>query len=165
MAIDADQINEAFIADCRALLITGTHLSAPTVHAASSQALAYARKHQVLRVLDIDYRPVLWGLTKRGEGANRYVADADVTAQLQAVLPQFDLLIGTEEEFLIAGGVAGDLLASLRAVRAVTPAAALVVKLGSAGCCFIPGAIPQRTRGRADGPRRAGRGHERAGRG
>ncbi|MEO7941657.1 MAG: PfkB family carbohydrate kinase, partial [Burkholderiaceae bacterium] len=62
---------------------------------------------------------------------------------LQALLPQFDLLIGTEEEFLIAGGVAGDLLASLRAVRQVTPAA-LVVKLGAAGCCFIQGAIPQR---------------------
>jgi 5-dehydro-2-deoxygluconokinase len=58
------------------------------------------------------------------------------------MLPHFDLLIGTEEEFLIAGGCAGDLLASLRAVRAVTPAA-LVVKLGAAGCCFIPGPIPQ----------------------
>ncbi len=141
MALDAAAINEAFIADCRALLITGTHLSAPTVRAASTTALAFAKRHQVLRVLDIDYRPVLWGLTKRGEGANRFVANADVTRQLQALLPEFDLLIGTEEEFLIAGGVPGDLLASLRAVRAVSDAA-LVVKLGAAGCCFIPLAIP-----------------------
>ena len=143
MALDAAGIDEAFIAGCRALSITGTHLSAPTVRAASTAALAYAQKHQVLRVLDIDYRPVLWGLTKRGEGANRFVANADVTAQLQAVLPGFDLLIGTEEEFLIAGGVAGDLMASLRVIRAVSHAA-LVVKLGAAGCCFIPGAIPAR---------------------
>ncbi len=143
MALDAQGISEDFIADCRALLITGTHLSAPAVRAAASAALAYAGKHQVLRVLDIDYRPVLWGLTRRGEGANRYVADAHVTERLQAMLAQFDLLIGTEEEFLIAGGVAGDLLASLDAVRGVTPAA-LVLKLGAAGCCFIPGAIPAR---------------------
>lgn len=142
MAIDPALIDEDFIAACRALLITGTHLSAPTVRAASSQALVYAARHGVLRVLDIDYRPVLWGLTKRGEGANRYVADALVSAQLQELLPRFDLLIGTEEEFLIAGGVAGDLLASLHAVRAVTPAA-LVVKLGAAGCCFIPGPVPR----------------------
>jgi 5-dehydro-2-deoxygluconokinase len=142
MALDAAQIDEGFIAGCRALLITGTHLSAPAVRAASERALEYATRHQVLRVLDIDYRPVLWGLTKRGEGANRFVASADVTDQLQRMLPHFNLLIGTEEEFLIAGGVAGDLLASLRAVRAVTPAA-LVVKLGAAGCCFIPGPIPQ----------------------
>lgn len=141
MALDAEQIDEQFIADCRALLITGTHLSAPAVRAASTRALEHAARHQVLRVLDIDYRPVLWGLTKRGEGANRFVASATVTAQLQAMLPHFDLLIGTEEEFLIAGGVPGDLAASLRAVRAVTPAA-LVVKLGAAGCCFIQGPIP-----------------------
>ena len=143
MALAAEAIDEAFLADCRALLITGTHLSAPTVRAASTTALAYAKKHGLLRVLDIDYRPVLWGLTKRGEGANRFVADAKVTAQLQAVLPEFDVLIGTEEEFLIAGGVPGDLLASLRAVRAVSKAA-LVVKLGAEGCCFIPGDIPAR---------------------
>lgn len=143
MALDAAGINESFIAQCRALLITGTHLSTPVVQAASVAALDHAQKHGVLRVLDIDYRPVLWGLTKRGDGANRFVADAAVTQRLQALLPRFDLLIGTEEEFLIAGGVPGDLMASLRAVRAVTTAA-LVVKLGAAGCCFIPGVVPAR---------------------
>lgn len=143
MAIDAAAIRQDFIADCRALLITGTHLSTPTTLAASQRALQFAERHRVLRVLDIDYRPVLWGLTPRGEGANRYVPDKGVTARLQALLPQFDLLIGTEEEFLIAGGVPGDLLASLREVRAIT-AAALVVKLGAAGCCFIPEAVPAR---------------------
>jgi 5-dehydro-2-deoxygluconokinase len=141
MAVDAARIDESFIADCRALLITGTHLSTPTVRAASLAALGFAAKHGTTRVLDIDYRPVLWGLTRRGEGANRFVADAAVTERLRAVLPQFDLLIGTEEEFLIAGGVAGDLLASLRRVREVT-AAAMVVKLGAKGCCFIDGAVP-----------------------
>ncbi|GAB2819856.1 5-dehydro-2-deoxygluconokinase [Comamonas piscis] len=143
MALDAAQIDGDFIAQCRALLITGTHLSTPTVQAASVVALAHASRHGLLRVLDIDYRPVLWGLTQPGEGANRYVADAAVTARLQAMLPSFDLLIGTEEEFLIAGGVPGDLMASLRAVRGVT-AAAMVVKLGAAGCCYIPGAVPAR---------------------
>lgn len=143
MAIDAALIREDFIADCRALLITGTHLSQPTVRAASEEALHYAGRHDVLRVLDIDYRPVLWGLTKRGEGANRFVADDSVTASLQQLLPRFELLIGTEEEFMIAGGVPGNLLASLRCVREVTPAA-MVVKLGAKGCCFIDGTVPAR---------------------
>lgn len=143
MALNAGLIDGKFIAGCRALLITGTHLSGPMVRAASRQALAYARKHQVLRVLDIDYRPVLWGLTKRGEGANRFVADKEVTGRLQELLTDFDLLIGTEEEFTIAGGVTGDLLASLRVVREHTKAA-MVVKLGAAGCCFIPGPVPPR---------------------
>ncbi|NDY92013.1 bifunctional 5-dehydro-2-deoxygluconokinase/5-dehydro-2-deoxyphosphogluconate aldolase [Ideonella livida] len=141
MALDAAGIDPAFIADCRALLITGTHLSTDGTRAASLAALKAAGEAGTLRVLDIDYRPVLWGLTARGEGANRYVPDAAVSQRLQAVLPQFDLLIGTEEEFLIAGGVAHDLPGSLRAVRAVTPAA-LVVKLGAKGCCFIAAGQP-----------------------
>nr|WP_315473792.1 5-dehydro-2-deoxygluconokinase [uncultured Rhodoferax sp.] len=141
MAIDAALIDEAFIARCRALAITGTHLSTPGTRAASTRALEFARKHGVVRVLDIDYRPVLWGLTSRGAGENRYVPDAAVTQQLQEILPQFDLLVGTEEEFFIAGGVPNDLMASLRAVRALSHAV-LVVKRGAAGCSVIEGAIP-----------------------
>src|SRR5882672_5103403 len=68
MAIDEGDIDTDHIAQSRALLISGTHLSQPTVRAASATALGFAAKHSVVRVLDIDYRPVLWGLTKRGEG-------------------------------------------------------------------------------------------------
>lgn len=141
MAIDADQIDPAFFARCRALAITGTHLSTPVTRRAAQTALAHAKAHGVVRVLDIDYRPVLWGLTPRGAGENRYVADASVTAQLQTLLPEFELLVGTEEEFFIAGGVADNLIASLRAVRALS-AATLVVKRGALGCSVIEGEVP-----------------------
>jgi 5-dehydro-2-deoxygluconokinase len=141
MAVDAALISEDFVSKCRALAITGTHLSTPTTRKASQTALDYAAKHGVVRVLDIDYRPVLWGLTSRGAGENRYVADAHVTQQLQEMLPHFDLLVGTEEEFFIAGGVADDIIASLKAVRALSKAT-LVVKRGALGCCVIEGDIP-----------------------
>lgn len=140
MAIDATDIDEAFIASSRALAITGTHLSTPGVHAASSKALAYARKHGVRTVLDIDYRPVLWGLTGRGDGETRFIADDGVTAHLQAILPQFDLIVGTEEEFHIAGG-SKDLSEALHTVRALTPAT-LVVKRGALGCSVFNGPVP-----------------------
>jgi len=150
MAIAADAIAESFVADCRALLITGTHLSQPGVRAASTRALEHAGRHGTLRVLDIDYRPVLWGLTKRGDGQTRFVPDARVTASLQEMLPSFDLLIGTEEEFIIAGGVPGDLPASLRRVRELTrsrPVLAMLVMGGIAIVAFtawhfIPGMEP-----------------------
>ncbi|GLQ49027.1 5-dehydro-2-deoxygluconokinase [Dyella flava] len=140
MAIGADDIDEAFIASSRALAITGTHFSTPGVHAASSKALACARQHGVRTVLDIDYRPVLWGLTGRGDGETRFIANDGVTAHLQAILSQFDLIVGTEEEFQIAGG-SKHLLDALHAVRAVTPAT-LVIKRGALGCSVIEGAIP-----------------------
>lgn len=142
MALDASAIREDFIAQCRALAITGTHLSTEGTRAAAHKALHAARRHGTVTVLDIDYRPVLWGLTSRGAGENRYVPDAGVTRQLQASLPLFDLLVGTEEEFFIAGGVANDLIGSLRAVRALCPQATLVVKRGALGCCVIEDEVP-----------------------
>lgn len=140
MAVTADDVDEAFVASSKALLITGTHFSTPHVHEVSTLACQRARNNDVRTVLDIDYRPVLWGLTARGDGATRFVADAGVTAHLQAILPLFDLVIGTIEEFNIAGG-GEDIMASLRAVRAVT-AATLVVKRGPLGCAVIDAAIP-----------------------
>jgi 5-dehydro-2-deoxygluconokinase len=142
MALNSDDIDEAQIASSKALLITGTHFSTDQVFKASSQALDYAEKHNVRRVLDIDYRPVLWGLASKADGATRFVADQKVSQHVQRILPRFDLIVGTEEEFLIAGGDT-DLLTALRNVRELT-AATLVVKLGPQGCTVIHGAIPAR---------------------
>ena len=140
MALEASDIDEAFIAQCRALAITGTHFSEPGVHAASTRAIELARRHDVRTVLDIDYRPVLWGLTGRGEGERRFVAADHVTGHLQAILPGFDVIVGTEEEFHIAGG-SEDLLGALRAVRGIS-AATLIVKRGPLGCSVIEGPVP-----------------------
>ncbi|ODJ91112.1 5-dehydro-2-deoxygluconokinase [Pseudomonas viridiflava] len=142
MALRAEDIDEGLIASSKALLITGTHFSTDQVFKASIQALDYAEKHQVRRVLDIDYRPVLWGLAGKADGETRFVADQNVSQHVQRILPRFDLIVGTEEEFLIAGG-ATDLLSALRTVREHT-AATLVVKLGPQGCTVIHGAIPAR---------------------
>lgn len=141
MAIDASLISEKFIAQCRSLVITGTHLSTPTVLKASHRALELAKQHHLIRVLDIDYRPVLWGLTGRGNGETRYIANDKVSQHLQQQLPHFELIIGTEEEWMIAGGVANDLIGSLRKARELTHAV-MVVKRGAIGCTIIDGRIP-----------------------
>ncbi len=141
MAIAEADVDEAFIAQSKALLITGTHFSTAYIDRISNLALDRARKNDVRTVLDIDYRPVLWGLTARGDGATRYVRSDTVTAHLQAILPKIDLVVGTIEEFNIAGG-STDIIESLIAVRRVTPAV-LVVKRGPLGCAVIDGPIPR----------------------
>ena len=142
MALHAEDVREEVIASSKALLITGTHFSTEQVYNASVRALDYAARHNVKRVLDIDYRPVLWGLAGKADGETRFVADQKVSQHVQGILPKFDLIVGTEEEFLIAGG--GDnLLQALRTVRSLT-AATLVVKLGPQGCTVIHGGIPER---------------------
>jgi 5-dehydro-2-deoxygluconokinase len=140
MAVDESDFDEAYIASSKALLITGTHFSTDQVNRTSRRALDYARRNQVRTVLDIDYRPVLWGLTGKADGETRFVANEGVTAHLQGILPLIDLVIGTEEEFRIAGGK-DELIDALAAVRKVTDAT-LVVKRGPLGCSIIEGEVP-----------------------
>ena len=140
MGLTEDDIDPAFIAEARAVVATGTHLSHPRTEAAVLKALRLARENGAQTALDIDYRPNLWGVAGHGEGESRFVASDKVTAKLQATLHHFDLIVGTEEEFHIAGGTT-DTLAALRAVREVS-AATLVCKRGAAGAVAFTGAIP-----------------------
>ncbi|KFI30052.1 5-dehydro-2-deoxygluconokinase [Haematobacter massiliensis] len=140
MALSPDDIDEDLIAEARSVLATGTHLSHPRTEAAVLKALALARRHGARTALDIDYRPNLWGVAGHGEGESRFVESAAVTARLQKTLPLFDLIVGTEEEFHIAGG-STDTLDALRTVRNVT-GAVLVCKRGAAGAVAFAGAIP-----------------------
>ncbi len=140
MAITDADVEETYIRQARALLITGTHFSNEYINGISHLALDRARANDVRTVLDIDYRPVLWGLTRRGDGETRFIPSDGVTAHLQKILPKIDLAIGTIEEFNIAGG-STDIMASLRSVRALTTAT-LVVKRGAMGCAIIDGTIP-----------------------
>ena len=140
MALCEDDIDPAFIAEARAVVATGTHLSHPRTEAAVLKALRLARESGARTALDIDYRPNLWGLSGHGDGENRFIENAAVTAKLQSTLALFDLIVGTEEEFHIAGGTT-DTVAALRAVRAVS-AATLVCKRGAAGAVAFAAAIP-----------------------
>ncbi|MFN4153138.1 MAG: 5-dehydro-2-deoxygluconokinase [Paracoccaceae bacterium] len=140
MALCEDDVDPAFIARARAVVATGTHLSHPRTEAAVMKALHLAREAGAQTALDIDYRPNLWGLAGHGDGESRFVESAAVTAKLQASLHLFDLIVGTEEEFHIAGG-STDTIAALRAVRAVSPAT-LVCKRGPMGAVAFTGAIP-----------------------
>lgn len=140
MAISKDDFTEEYIASSRCLAITGTHLSNPKTREAVLTALKYARRNGVKTALDIDYRPVLWGLTSLGDGETRYIESEKVTQDLQEVLGLFDVIVGTEEEFHIAGG-STDTLSALRSVRSVSEAE-LVCKRGPLGCSVFTGAIP-----------------------
>ena len=141
MALSPDDIDPDLIAEARCILASGTHLSHPRTEAAILRALELGRAAGAETVLDIDYRPNLWGLSGHGDGENRYIRSAGVTAKLQATLGLFDVIVGTEEEFHIAGGTAGtrDALATVRAATEAT----LVCKRGAAGATAFTGPIPE----------------------
>jgi len=140
MAISAEDFDERFIASAKALLVTGTHFSTQSTDEACRTAIRYAKKNGTRVVFDIDYRPVLWGLTGRGLGEQRFIASDTVSKHLQSILPDCDLIVGTEEEVHIAGG-STNTLAALRNIRALSNAA-IVLKRGALGCSIFPDAIP-----------------------
>ncbi len=72
--------------------------------APSANSRSRQRNAGIKTALDIDYRPNLWGVAGHGEGESRFVESSKVTAKLQSSLHLFDLIVGTEEEFYIAGG-------------------------------------------------------------
>ncbi len=142
MALTEDHIDEAYVTSAGAVLVSGTHFSTPTVEAASHKAIRIAKAAGRKVIFDVDYRPNLWGLAGHGAGDNRYIRSADVTRRLDAVVSQVDLIVGTEEELMIAGGGA-TMLDSVRRIRALTPAT-IVLKQGPMGCLVYPDAIPER---------------------
>jgi 5-dehydro-2-deoxygluconokinase len=139
MALCEDDIDEAFIASSRAVLVSGTHFSKPNTEAAQRKAIRIAKAHGGKVIFDIDYRPNLWGLAGHAEGFERYVKSDHVSALMRSVLPDCDLIVGTEEEIMIASG-ADSVLASLKAIRAAS-AATIVLKRGAKGCIVYDGDI------------------------
>jgi len=128
MAVSADDFDQTFLGNAKALLVSGTHFSQPATAQACFAAMQLAKRV----VFDIDYRPVLWGLTSPGRGEERFIKNQLVTEALQKVIPQADLVIGTEEEFHIAGGCedTDEALARLQKLGD----AVFVVKRGPLGC-------------------------------
>ncbi len=140
LGIEVGDFDEAYIASSRALAVTGTHLSTPQTYEVVKRAVEFAKNNGTKFILDIDYRPVLWGLTAAGSGEERYIESRAVTERIQTLLGSCDLLVGTEEEISIAGG-SPDVLLALRELRKLS-AATIVLKRGPLGCSIFEHAIP-----------------------
>jgi 5-dehydro-2-deoxygluconokinase len=140
MALDESNIDEAFIASARSIVVTGTHFSRPNSEAAQKKAIAIAKTNGARVAFDIDYRPNLWGLAGHDAGFSRYVASDIVSQKYKSILGDCDLIVGTEEEVLIASGEA-DLLSALRTIRSLS-SGTIVLKRGPMGCIVYDGQIP-----------------------
>ncbi len=141
-ALCEDDIDENFVASAAAILVTGTHFALPRGARAQRKAIELKKAHGGKVILDIDYRPNLWGLGGHAAGASRYARSSRVTEALAAVLPDCDLIVGTEEELHVAAGVENTLEA-VRTIRAAS-SAVIVCKRGAQGCIVFAGRAPER---------------------
>jgi 5-dehydro-2-deoxygluconokinase len=140
LAIQEEDVDEGFISSAKALLITGTPLSRPGARAASGKAIKAAKDTGTKVVFDLDYRPVFWGVASHEQGGEMFVASEEVTGVYRSVLPDCDLVVGTEEEIRIAGG-SEDTRKSLLSIRELSDAT-IVLKVGAMGAIVFPREIP-----------------------
>jgi len=132
MQFQLNNTHEELIAKAKSLLITGTGLSTALSSRETHRAVTLARAVNTKVIIDLDYRPVLWQITDKGDGETRYRASSEVSKAYHAIIPKCDLLVGTEEECLIAAGEEKFDLA-LHRIRSLTKAP-LIVKRGQHGC-------------------------------
>lgn len=140
MALEESDVDPGFIASSKALLVTGTPLSRPGSRAASFKALKAAKEAGTSVVFDLDYRPVFWGVASHEQGGEMFVASEEVTEGYKSVLPECDLVVGTEEEIRIAGG-STDTREALLGIREIS-GATIVLKVGAMGAIVFPEEIP-----------------------
>ncbi|HZF57724.1 MAG TPA: 5-dehydro-2-deoxygluconokinase [Rubrobacter sp.] len=140
LALSEDDVDPGFVASSKALLVTGTPLSRPGARAASLKAVKAAREAGTRVVFDLDYRPVFWGVASHEQGGEMFVASEEVTRGYRTVLPDCDLVVGTEEEIRIAGG-STETREALLSIREVSDAT-VVLKVGAMGAIVFPEGIP-----------------------
>lgn len=141
-ALSENDIHEDFIQKSKAIVVTGTHFAKANSEKAQRKAMKIMHAHGGKVIIDIDYRPNLWGVASIGDGEARYVRSREVTEKLLSILPECDLIVGTEEELHIASGYENTVEA-ISHIRKIAPQAIIVCKRGPIGCVVFDKDIPQ----------------------
>ncbi|MBC2258989.1 5-dehydro-2-deoxygluconokinase [Listeria booriae] len=119
--LQPDEINEAYLKETKALVISGTALAQSPSREAILKAVQLAHKHEVTIVFELDYRPYTWKSTEETAVYYRLVAE------------QANIVIGTRDEFdMLENQVGGENDATVAALFAHTPDL-IVIKHGVEG--------------------------------
>jgi len=87
LMLETTDVSEDYISQAKVLLVSGTALAASPSREAVFLALDYARKHDVIVVFDLDYRPYTWN------------SDKETAVYYNLAAEKCDVIIGTREEF------------------------------------------------------------------
>ncbi|MBC1561187.1 5-dehydro-2-deoxygluconokinase [Listeria booriae] len=119
--LQPDEINEAYLKETKALVISGTALAQSPSREAILKAVQLAHKHDVTIVFELDYRPYTWKSTEETAVYYRLVAE------------QANIVIGTRDEFdMLENQAGGENDATVAALFAHTPDL-IVIKHGVEG--------------------------------
>ena len=134
MQVKRTDADDSYLSIPKSLLFNGTCLSETPMYFETTSIVQKVKELGVRILFDIDYRLTPWSNTGLGEGEKTHIS-----AEHQKVLEFVDLLVGTEDEFLVAGGAdSPDRAISL--IRSLTEAILIVTK-GPDGCLPYPDSL------------------------
>ncbi|HHX12779.1 MAG TPA: 5-dehydro-2-deoxygluconokinase [Clostridiales bacterium] len=87
LQLSVEDIDENYIKNAKAILISGTALAMSPSREAVLKALAFAKKHNTVVIFDIDYRPYNWK------------NEDEIAIYYSAVAMKSDVILGSREEF------------------------------------------------------------------
>lgn len=93
LQIRPDEIDEDYIEDAKAIVVSGTALSASPSREACFTAIEYAKKHGTVVIFDIDYRSYTWQ------------SQEEIAIYYSMAGRMSDIIIGSREEFDLMEGV------------------------------------------------------------
>lgn len=93
LSLDPEEINEDYIKNVKAIVISGTALAKSPSREAVLKALEYAKKYNTVVIFDIDYRAYTW------------LSNDDIAIYYSIVGKNSDLIIGSREEFDLMQGL------------------------------------------------------------
>ncbi|WP_312520276.1 5-dehydro-2-deoxygluconokinase [Anaerospora sp.] len=87
LALTTEEVDENYIKDSKAIIISGTALAASPSREAALLAVEYAKKHGTVVIFDVDYRSYTWQ------------SPAEMAIYYAAVARLSDIILGSREEF------------------------------------------------------------------
>ena len=90
LQLNVGDIDEDYIKNSKALLVSGTALSASPSRDASLKAISFAKKHGTVVIFDIDYRSYTWK------------NEDEVSVYYSLAAGQADIILGSREEYDLA---------------------------------------------------------------
>jgi len=90
LQLSVEDIDEAYIKDTKAVLISGTALSASPSREAAIKAVMLAKRYKTKIIFDIDYRAYSWK------------SDDEISIYYSMIAREADIIMGSREEFDLA---------------------------------------------------------------
>ncbi|MEI6857396.1 5-dehydro-2-deoxygluconokinase [Psychrilyobacter sp.] len=94
LMLESNEISEEYIKNAKAIVVSGTALSASPSREACFTAVEYAKKHGTIVIFDVDYRSYTWK------------SKEEVAIYYSLIGRLSDLIIGSKEEFELMEGIA-----------------------------------------------------------